>query len=243
MTALSQIDPRVKLLLLVAISSAALFSKSLLMLTGIFALNLLILLIGGVSPRETLLKIKGALGLICMIFILQCVFTRSGDSAVSIAHFVLITKNGLYTGTMVGIRLLIIVLSAMLVLTGESRDYLLALTQCRVPYEIAFMVMVALRFIPMLRQEAIDVLCALQMRGTRIKGSSLRQKAAIYLRALLPIMAGAMNRVEQMSIAMEARAFRAHTKRTSMRKLCLGQRDFIFLGTYSALLILIIIFL
>ena len=41
--------------------------------------------------------------------------------------------------------------------TGAPRDYLLALAQWKIPYEIVFMVMAAIYFLPILRTEALNV--------------------------------------------------------------------------------------
>jgi energy-coupling factor transport system permease protein len=117
------------------------------------------------------------------------------------------------------------VCSALILLTGEARDYLLALVQCKVPFELAFMVMTAVHFLPILRGEALDVYHAVQMRGTEVAKASLRDKLRVYTRITLPIVAGAIKRAEQVSIAMEARAFRATPRRTFMRRLTLAPRD------------------
>ena len=120
-------------------------------------------------------------------------------------------------------------------LTGEARDYLIAMTQCHLPYELAFMVMVALRFIPILREEAQDVLCAVQMRGVRLNKAPLRQKITTYTSIMIPIVSGSIHKAEQTSIAMEARAFRAFTDRTSMRRLQMSKADWIYLAAFTAL--------
>ncbi len=144
--------------------------------------------------------------------------------------------------SLVCLRLLIILLTALILMTSNSRDYLLAFTQMHLPYEIAFMVLVALRFIPMLKEEAQDVLCAVQMRGVKLKRTGLRNKANVYLSILIPIVAGAIRRSEQMAVAMEARAFRSSPKRTNMRRLKFSIRDLIYLVVFCILLTSIVIF-
>ena len=201
------------------LSTAAVTTRSLSALMAIAALTLLILAAGGVRPARAIGLVHNLLKLIFILFIIQCVFNRSGDPLLTVGSFSLLTTGGFHMAAMVSLRLLIILLSALLVMTGEPRDYLQALIQIKVPCEIAFMVLAALRFLPLLREEAADALSAVQMRGCRLKKQSLRKTASIYISILIPIVAGAIRRSEQMSIAMEARAFRAQPKRTTLRRL------------------------
>lgn len=233
---LSLLDPRVKLILLLAISTVSVTAGRPIVLAAVLVLVLVVLLLGGVHLRNALRRIRGMVGLICLLFLIQCVFTRSGEAVLTIGGFPLVTSGGLTAAALVALRLLIILLSAVIILTGESRDYLLALNQWHIPYEISFMVLVALRFIPILREEARDVLCAVQMRGTPLKKTSLRHKLSVYVHILLPIVSGAIRRSEQTSIAMEARAFRSNPRRTNMRRLHMKSRDWLYLAGFTLIL-------
>lgn len=229
---LARLDPRIKIFILLSISTTALIMKSPLAILSLLGLVLLVLLAGGINPAATWLKIRGILGLIATLFLIQCIFNRGGDPLLIAGGITLVTQNGLDVALLVSLRLAIIVLSALIVLTGATRDYLLAMTQCRLPYEIAFMVLAALRFIPILRDEAQDVLCAVQMRGMRLKNAGLQQQAKIYISIVLPVVAGAIRRAEHLSVAMEARAFRAYTQRTDMRRLSFMTSDWLYLTGY-----------
>jgi energy-coupling factor transport system permease protein len=178
-----------------------------------------------------------------MLFFIQCIFSQSGEPMLTVAGLTIVTDAGFMIALLVCLRLLIIVESALIVLEGEPRDYLLALTQWKIPYEIAFMALAALRFLPMLREEAQDVLCAAQMRGLRIKKTSLKNQAGAYISIMLPVIAGAIQRAEQMSIAMEARAFRAYPRRTSMRRLQFRTTDWVYAALFClALATVLLIF-
>lgn len=233
---LSLLDARVKLVMLFLLSTASVAASRPAMLLAVLGLTIAIILAGGADLKRGFGAIRGMLGLICLLFVAQCIFNRRGAALLTIGPLAIITREGLRTAVLVTLRLFIILLSAVIVLTGESRDYLLALTQWRVPYEIAFMVLIALRFIPLLRQEAQDVLCAVQMRGTKLKNTGLRKKAAVYISVMLPIVTGALRRSEQLSIAMEARAFRALPGRTSMRRLTMRGGDWAYLTVFIIVL-------
>jgi len=226
---LTKIDPRVKLLVMICLSSAAVAASGVFILLALLAFTLLVLLTGGVRPGAVWVRLRVIFGLIIMLFILQCIFNRNGEPFLVYSGHVIVTVTGFDTAAAVCLRLLVISLGAMIVMTGEPRDYLLALTQWRVPYEIAFMVLAALRFLPMLREEARNVLCAAQMRGLQIKKAGLRKQAAAYTGIILPVVSGALRRAELLSIAMEARGFRAHPRRVSMRRLTMRFADWVYL--------------
>ena len=236
MIKLACVDPRVKLFILVLISTAALIFSSPAALLALLCIALLIILAGGVKPNVIWFKLRGLLGLIVMLFLLQCLFNRKGEPALVLSGLTLVTFSGFQTAVTVNLRLLVIILSALIVAVGESRDYLLALTTLKVPYEIAFMVLAALRFLPMLREEAQDILCAAQMRGLRLKKTGLRKQAGAYISIVLPVVAGAIRRAENLSIAMEARGFRAYPRRTYMRALRMRMADWLYLAVLCLVL-------
>ena len=64
MTRLKALDPRVKLLMLVCLSSASVISRSIVLLALVFLLTLMLLLLGGVTLVDIATKTKGILGLI-----------------------------------------------------------------------------------------------------------------------------------------------------------------------------------
>jgi energy-coupling factor transport system permease protein len=226
---LARLDPRVKLMLTICISTLAVVWRSPIWLAALFAATACVLLLGGVDRGAALTQTRGVLKLIALLCVVQCVFVRGGTDLVSIGGITLLTSGGATTALAVTLRLLIVVLAALILLTGEARDYLLALVQCRVPYEIAFMTMTAVHFLPILRREALDVYYAVQMRGTEIDKATAIEKVRVYARIALPIVAGAVRRAEQVSVAMEARAFRALPHRTFMRRLTLTARDMAWL--------------
>jgi energy-coupling factor transport system permease protein len=222
---LARLDPRPKLLFVLCVSTLAVLWRDPVWLAALLGLTIVVLLAGGVDPRSTWGQVRGVLQVVAILFVVQCVFVRSGEPVVSVAGLTLVTTGGITVALGVTLRLLIVVCSALVLLTGRPRDYLLALVQCRVPYEIAFMVMTAVHFLPILREEALDVYHAVQMRGTEVAKAGVRERLAVYARIALPVVAGALRRAEQVSLAMEARAFRAKPRRTSMRRLTLRARD------------------
>lgn len=240
-TVLQNLDPRSKIMMMFCLSSLALiFTRPVVLLTILF-FCLFLLFAGGIPLSAMLSRLKPLLYLLFILFIVQCVFIRGGEPFLSLGSVILITTGGLERALSMVLRLLVLVFSAVLLVSGEVRDYLLALVYCKIPYEIAFMVMTAIHFIPLLSQDAADVFHAVQMRGEELQKIPLRKKPAIISSLLLPILASALTRIRTMSIAMEARAFRAYPQRTYWRGLELKTADkaILFLFPLCSLLVVV----
>lgn len=229
---LERIDPRVKLGLLIVLSTASLLTTRPLLLTAWLLLTAALLLLGGVGTGELLHKARAGMTFIFSIFVLQCLFNRGGEPLLQLGGLTLVTDGGVRAGLYVGLRLLIILFSALILMTGTRQDYLLALNQLGLPYEISFMILAGLRFLPFLREAAQDVLCAVQMRGGRIHGAGLRQRLRLYMSIVLPVVALAIRRSEKLSTAMEARAFRSQPRRTFRRRLTMKRNDWLYLAGF-----------
>lgn len=222
---LAKWDPRCKIMLMACLSTLAMVWNELWFLLGLLVFICLVLLLGGVEWSGAVRQVKGILGLIFSLFIIQCFFSRSGEPWLVIGGYTLITLGGIELACVLSLRLFILVFSALIILTGEVRDYLLALVQMKMPYEIAFMTMASVHFLPLLYEEGLNVYYAVQLRGTELQKTSCRRKLQTYLHICLPILVGALNRTKAMALAMEARAFRAYPKRTYLRCLTLKKSD------------------
>ncbi|MDO4545318.1 MAG: CbiQ family ECF transporter T component [Bacillota bacterium] len=201
------LDPRTKMMMIAAISGAAMLTDQLLFLAGLFLFTVIVMVIGRISLERQKKQLAGAVGMVVFLFILQAIFGQP------------------YLGMVLAIRLMIVILSAVILLTGQSRDYLLALVQMKLPYELSYMVILAFHFFPLLQEEARDVLYSVQLRGTELKKTSIKNRLVLYGKMCIPILTGALERAKDTSIAMEARGFRAYKERTYMRKLKLKKKD------------------
>lgn len=238
---LENVDARVKMALLILLSTLSVISRSLGETALLLAFAFGFLLLGGMDAKQMYYRLRAALKLLMSLFVLQALFNRTGEALIAIGGVTLMTVGGVYTAALVAMRLFAVMLSALIVLSGDTRDYLQGLIQWHVPYEIAFMIMAGLRFLPSLREEAQDVLYAVEMRGVDLKQLKLKEKLHTYLSLVAPIVARTIHRSEQMSIAMEARAFRSMDRRTSMRRLRMKKSDYVVFAASAAVLILIVV--
>ena len=220
------LDPRSKLLMVICISTLAMVHRDPLWLLFLLLFSILMLLLVSSDVKKGMQPLRKILPLLALLFLVQCIFTRHGEPLLTAYGIGIVTDVGFNTGLEVMLRIMIIVVSAMILLSSSEGDFLLALVQWKVPYEIAFMVMAGLRFLPLLREEALNVYYAVQMRGTELQKIPIGQKLKLYTLIMLPILSGAIYRAEQTAMAMEARAFRAFPQRTYMKKLRLKKIDY-----------------
>ncbi len=219
------LDPRAKLMLLICLSGPAVFVGNLRYMAGLFGVCVLCAVVCGADVRRAAPFLKATVVMLIPLFVVQCLFTREGTPVLTIAGYAAVMDEGLEAGALMVLRILTVVTSALIIATSPSRDYLLALTQCRVPYELAFMIMTAMHFLPLLSAEATDMVNAVQMKGIDLKKLPLRRKMSVYLSLMLPLLSRTLGRAEAMSCAMQMRGFRSCPQRTYMRRLTLTGRD------------------
>ncbi len=233
-TSTDQFDPRSKLVLVMCISSLAVLLQDAVMMTAVLACGWLAAIAFGVDVAGILLRLRKLLYLFAAMAVIQSIFTPGGEVLVSLGGVSLVTSVGLDRGVTIILRVLIIVISAGIVTTASSRDVVQGLYQWGIPYEIAFMVALAIRFLPLLRQEAEDVLTAVQLRGLKLDEVPLGQRLQIYSYLLMPMVSSVLGKSQKLAIAVEMRAFRAHDQRTSYRSLQMHGGDYAVMGAAVA---------
>lgn len=222
-----KLDPRTKLVIVACLSSLAVVTKDIILLLGIFLLSLALILIFGVKPAYMWKKAKGFFAIVFFIACLQSVFGQGGRALIAIGGLEIITVGGLALALEFLMRMLIILTSAGILTTSGSRDIIQGLIQWKLPYEIAFMAVLGLGFLPVFGQEFRDARIAIQLRGVDMGALKFREKLEIYAGLMQPVIAGAMLKARGLSLSMEMRGFRALSKRVSYRELRLGPIDYI----------------
>ena len=124
-------------------------------------------------------------------------------------------------------------------LTTEPSEFASSLNAIRINYKAAYAVSLSLRYIPDVQRAYREISQAQQARGVDIsKKAPLRRRLAGVLTILFPLVFSSMDKIEQISNAMELRGFGRLGKRTwySARRFMKG--DYIIIGL-SGLAVLI----
>ena len=126
-------------------------------------------------------------------------------------------------------------------LTDGLERLLGPLKKIRVPvHEIAMMMSIALRFIPILMEETDKIMKAQMARGADFESGGLMQRAKSLIPLLVPLFISAFRRANDLAMAMEARCYRGGEGRTKMKPLVYAKRDalaYLVLVVYLALIV------
>ncbi|TEB08077.1 Energy-coupling factor transporter transmembrane protein EcfT [Pelotomaculum schinkii] len=226
------LDPRTKIVIIICLSTLAVFLNEPRPLLLLFVFTLVVLLLMRINFFRMVMRFKKLLPLLLLMLIIQSVFTAGGEVMLSFQGVNILTTNGIHSSLSILFRLLTFFSSAMIILTSNSKDYVLALVQLKIPYEIAFMVLVALRFLPVFIEEIKDTLVAMQLRGVDLQRIPWRHKIKFYTHLFAPLLSSVMLKAYQLAITMEARAFRVYRRRTYLRLLQYRVADYVVMGFF-----------
>lgn len=197
----------------------------------------------GLSPRSCLPRLRGLLTFASLIFLAQLIFTREGKLlfTLPLLHWPL-TDQGVLAGGIMALRFLnVIVASTLFVLTTDPAQLAQALMQAGLPYRYGFMIITALRFMPLFGSEAEAVRAAQVARGVALDRPSIFGLWEMIRYTVVPLTVASLARVESLTISMEARAFGFRKERTFRRRISFERRDWlaalIFLAAFFALLL------
>ena len=164
--------------------------------------------------------------------------------------FICVTYEGLFTALFMAVRLIYLVLGSSIMtltttpnaLTDGLEKSMGFMKRFGVPvHEIAMMMSIALRFIPILVEETDKIMKAQTARGADFESVGPIQKAMAMVHLLVPLFISAFRRALDLSMAMEARCYHGGEGRTKMRPLRYGRNDvrayMIVLLNFTAMLI------
>jgi len=225
------LDPRMKFLYVCAVFVAAIIFGELIPLIALFLLPIPFVVLAGVQ-KEWLRSLRGAAflaGFILTINIATNFFT---------AGYVL-TAAAVENSVAMTLRFVVLVESFSVFFLTTSPDHLgLALEQSRVPYEFAFAFTTAVRFVPVLAEEAQTIMDAQKARGLELEKGGILKRIRNYVPVLIPLIVSAIRRSLELAEAMESRAWGATKKRTNLYALKLHRGDFALLGITIGVLVI-----
>ncbi len=161
-----------------------------------------------------------------------------------------ITWQGIRSAGMMFIRLSYLVMGTSLMtltttpnrLTDGLESLLAPLAKVKVPvHEIAMMMSIALRFIPILVDETDKIIKAQTARGADFESGNIIQRAKSMVPILVPLFVSAFRRANDLAMAMEARCYQGGEGRTKMKPLKYQGSDraaYLIIWLYLALMVI-----
>jgi len=212
------LDPRIKFVYVCVIFIVAIIFGQLLPLIALFLMQIPFVLLAGVK-REWLRSMRGATFLAAMIFLLNFAVNFFGN------HYT-VTAPALESAGALTLRFIVLVESFSVFFLTTSPDHLgLALEQTHVPYEFVFAFTTAVRFVPVLAEEAETIMDAQKARGLELEKGGFLKRIRNYIPILIPLIVSAIRRSLELAEAMESRAWGATKKRTNLYVLKMHKGD------------------
>ena len=231
---LHRLDPRVKLV------GTFLFIISLFLFRSFFGYILVFLFFASIIglSKVPLRFIMRGMKAVVVLFIFTVFFNLFFLPGEELFRWgiVKITDYGLYKAVFMGIRLSFLILGSSIMtftttpnqLTDGLEKVMRPLNYIKVPvHEIAMMMSIALRFIPILMEETDKIMKAQMARGADFESGGLLKRAKSLIPLLVPLFVSAFRRANDLAMAMEARCYRGGTGRTKMKPLSYKGRDFV----------------
>jgi len=146
-----------------------------------------------------------------------------------------LTWEGLYKTVFIAMRLILLVLGSSLMtftttpnqLADAIEKLLRPLRHLHVPiHELSMMMSIALRFIPILVEEADKIMKAQAARGADFESGSIVRRLKNMMPILVPLFISAIRRANDLALAMDARCYHGGGGRTKMHPLRYRRQDF-----------------
>ena len=198
-SAYHRLDPRVKLLI-----SALMFVTTILV-KSVYELFVVIAFMVGVAAVATVLRRVGRTMMLtatfsAIIFVINLVFTRNLESSLLYA-----------------VRFIAIVVSTSLFFITTSPDELEQVMKTfRLPRDVVFAFVTAVRFIPVMMLDTIQIMDAQKSRGLELERGNIYRRVRNMIPVLIPLVVNSVVRSGELAEAMESRAYGAVPRPTSL---------------------------
>lgn len=227
-----RLDPRVKLLgTLLFIIALFSYKNPLGYALGI-AFMCMVIKLSHVPVKFITKGLKGIMMIMCITVVIN-LFLTAGTPLISFWK-ITITYEGLAMAVTMIIRLILLIMGSSIVtltttpnnLTDGLEKGLGFMKVFHVPVgDVAMMMSIALRFIPILLEETDRIMKAQLARGADFENGNLVKRAKALVPVLVPLFVSAFRRAGDLAMAMEARCYRGGDGRTKMKPLVYKKRD------------------
>lgn len=227
-----RLDPRVKLFgtILYIVTLFIAKNPAAYMLAAVFLFTCI-----GISrvPLKFMMRGLKSIMIIMALSLILNLFNTDGQVLVRFWKLK-ITYEGIIQAIYMGMRLVFLIMgSSVMTLTTTPNNLadgmekgLRFLKVIKVPvHEVAMMMSIALRFIPILMDETDKIMKAQSARGADFESGNFFRRIKALVPILVPLFVSAIRRAYDLATAMEARCYRGGKGRTKMKPLKYKGRD------------------
>ncbi len=245
-----RLDPRNKILLLIAVIVLIFIGSNFYALSVVAALILFVMLISRIPLGMYLKNLKAVLPIIIFTGIINLFYASEGTVLLSFWRLS-ITTGGVYRSVYMASRIILLILvSAVLTYTTTPNDLTDAIESLLSPlkyvglrtavHTLAMMMTIALRFIPTLVEETQKIMNAQKARGVDFENGTLRERIRALIPILIPLLISSVRRAYELAEAMECRCYNGGEGRVRMKKLSLRRCDAVAVSVIVLIAVIII---
>ena len=228
-----KLDPRVKLLGVIVYIAALFIINNIwgfIFLTAALAA----LIISAKVPLNFILRGMRFVWFIVILAVFFNLFFTDSDELIWQWWILKLSSAGILKAVFFGLRLIYVIVGAAMLtytttptsLTSGLEKVFTPLAKIHFPaHEIAMMMSIALRFIPILAEEVGKITKAQIARGAEFDTGGIVAKAKGMIPILVPLFVSAFRRATDLATAMEARGYKGGEGRTKMFPLKYESRD------------------
>lgn len=246
-----KLDPRTKIILAVLFIVTVFLANNPLTLIFLAIITFVMIILSRINVRVILKSIKPLVFILAFTALLNLFLTK-GEGEPLLAFWVFeIYKEGIARAAFMFTRVVIFILSSTVLLTYTTspisltdgiESLLSPLKKIKVPvHSFAMMMSIALRFIPILIEETEKIMNAQKSRGADFSSGGLIKRAKALIPILIPLLASAFNRADELATAMECRCYRGDKNRTKLVKLEYKTTDVLMMLAFVLILVAVIL--
>jgi len=190
--------------------------------------------------------IRPLLRIIMFTALLQALFSGGGIIYWQWGPFTL-SEFGLRGAGVILIRFsLIMIMTSVIGLSTKPLDLTAGIEKILFPFkligfsiqDLAFMVSIALRFIPTLFDEVGRLKKSQESRGMQFDEGHFLERMRKFLPLFIPVFMGSFYRAQELANALDARGYVGSSKRTTFRTLECSLKDLVFAGGLGAFILI-----
>ena len=234
---LHRLDPRTKIVLMIAYITMIFFVKTFIGFGIVFVFLAAAILLSRVPVGKVLKSLKTIMVLVLFTVIMSLLFYAGKEEDLIWRWGIIkVYRAGLINAGLMALRLMFLVVGPTLLtftttpvaLTDGLESLLKPLTYIKFPvHELAMIMSIALRLIPTLVEETDKIQSAQKARCADFDSGNVFKRAKAMIPVLIPLFVSSFRRADELADAMDSRCYRGAKGRTRMKKLKFHIRDLI----------------
>lgn len=246
-----KLNPISKLIFLILLTTIVLVVNSILFLAIIFLIVFSLAILSGIKLKLLFRKLR-YIFMILIVSVLLNIFFNAIPSEDEVILFYLfgqeflpIRRLAVYFALKAFFMVLILFTSSIIyTYTVDMRDFVYSLMKLKIPYRYCYALMVGIRYIPLIEQEAKTISLAQRARGFGYERvNTIRKAYNLVFERLIATLITILRKAYVTSISMENRCFGIYKDRTNLVKIYFKLKDIIFIIFWFFVFSLVILYL